>query len=160
MPVSASQHFAVASTLTADAAEVWAHATRPEGVNHELAPLVQMTFPAGTENFSEGWQPGERLFRSWILLFGLLPIDYDDLTLVELEPGRRFLERSKMGSQRVWEHERVIEPAEGGCRVTDRLRFEPKLPILGPASRWIFLQAFRLRHRNLRRRFGGSPASP
>jgi len=42
-----------------------------------------------------------------------VPIDYDDLTFIELEPVRRFLERSPMLSQREWQHERVIEAAGG-----------------------------------------------
>ena len=33
-----------------------------------------------------------------------MPIDYDDLTFIELEPVRRFLERSPMLSQREWQH--------------------------------------------------------
>ena len=41
----------------------------------------------------------------------MIPIDYDDLTLVALEPGRGFHERSRMLSMRVWEHERTLEPA-------------------------------------------------
>ena len=65
------------------------------------------------------------LGRSWILLGGLLPVDYDDLKLAELEPGRRFLERSRTLTFSVWQHERIVEPeGEGRCRVTDRLGFE------------------------------------
>ena len=57
----------------------------------------------------------------------MLPVDYDDLCLAELEPGRRFLERSRTLTFAVWQHERVIEPeGEGACRVTDRLGFELK----------------------------------
>ena len=41
-------------------------------------------------------EPGEGLGRSWLLLFGLIPFDYDDLGLAELGPGHRFLERSTM----------------------------------------------------------------
>ena len=49
-----------------------------------------------------------------------MPFDYDELTLVRLDPGRGFLERSRMLSQRLWEHERTLEPSgEGGCLVTD-----------------------------------------
>jgi hypothetical protein len=47
-------------------------------------------------------RPGERLFRSWLLLFGVLPVGYDDLTLVSIEAGRGFHERSQMLSMRVW----------------------------------------------------------
>jgi hypothetical protein len=52
-------------------------------------------------------RPGTRAGRSWILLFGLIPVDYDDLGIAELEPGRRFLERSTMLSMGFWEHERL-----------------------------------------------------
>ncbi len=118
-----------ASSITAaDPAQVWEHATSPSGVNRELRPLLRMTFPAGTTDLTAGWQPGERQFRSWILLLGLIPVEYDDLVFEEVEPERRFLERSTLLSQRVWEHERTVEAVEGGCRITDRVRFEPRLP--------------------------------
>jgi len=99
---------------------------------------------------------GERIGRSWILLFGLVPFDYDDLTLVRLEPGRGFLERSTMLSQRLWEHERTIAPdGRGGCRIADRVCWQPRLGFparpLRPAIAWFF----RHRHKRLRRRFGG-----
>jgi hypothetical protein len=127
------------------------------GVNAELFPLVRMTTRAGsTRSRSAGFRLGARVFRSWILLAGILPIDFDDLTFVELEPGR-FLERSPMLSQREWEHERRVEPRAGGCEVSDRIRSAPRIAALGPLFRAVFLMAFRLRHRNLRRRFGILP---
>lgn len=150
--------FSFSSSLPATAEAVWAHAMSPKGINRELSPLVRMTFPAGTKNlqqdFTERWQAGEWLFRSWILLGGVLPLDYDDITLIEVEPGRRFLERSTMLSQRMWQHERTIEPTDFGCRVTDSVMFEPRFAMLGPVYSPIFKMAFRLRHRNLRRVFG------
>ena len=66
--------------------------------------------PADAEDLTDGWRPGQRLFRSWLLVGGLLPVDYDDVSFAEVEPGRRFLERSSLLSQSVWEHERTIEP--------------------------------------------------
>jgi hypothetical protein len=137
---------------------VWRHAVSPEGVNRELRPLLRMTFPAGTRDLTAGWQAGHRCFRSWLLLGGLLPVEYDDVTFVAVEPGRRFLERSALFSQRVWEHERVVEPAAGGCRLRDRVRFESRLPGLEPLAAPLFRAVFRLRHRNLRRLFGGGAA--
>ena len=35
-------------------------------------------------------------------LLRVLPVEYDDLTIAELEPGRRFLERSTMMTLRRW----------------------------------------------------------
>ena len=101
---------------------------------------------------------GERIGRSWVLLFGLIPFDYDDLTLVRLDPGRGFLERSSMLSQRVWEHERTLEPAGGECLITDRVRWEPRLGLPGRPLRPLIGFFFRHRHGRLRRRFGGAPA--
>ena len=80
----------------------------------------------------------------------MLPFEYDDITLVELEPGRRFLERSPMLSQRSWQHERIVEPAEGGSRVTDRIRMEPRLGLPAAPLRPVFRAVFRHRHRRLR----------
>jgi ligand-binding SRPBCC domain-containing protein len=97
---------------------------------------------------------GERIFRSWVLLFGVLPIDFDDLTLVALEPGSGFHERSRMLSMRIWEHERTLEPSGGGCRIRDRLSFEPRLPGMGPLLERFIRATFAHRHRRLRRQFG------
>ena len=89
-----------------------------EGINDELAPLLRMTVPRGLDRLDlHGLGPGP-LGRSWLLLFGLIPVDYDQLGLERIEPGRGFLERSTMLSQRLWEHERTIEPAGG--RLHDR----------------------------------------
>jgi hypothetical protein len=113
-----------------------------------------MTFPDAMENITLNWKPRERLFRSWILLAGILPVEYDDLAFEEVEPGYRFLERSSMFTQRIWEHERVIEPCPQGCRVTDRVYFEPRLPGIGAILTIIYKAVFRWRHRNLRSLFG------
>ncbi len=153
------REFAVSSQLAAPAETVWQHAISPSGINRELMPLVRMTFPAGAENFSEQWKPGQRLFRSWILLGGLLPVDYDDIALLEVEPGHRFLEHSTMLTQKSWRHERTIEPIPCGCRVTDRVAFNPRISFLGPLYAPIFKAAFALRHRNLRRLFGAANPS-
>jgi ligand-binding SRPBCC domain-containing protein len=146
----------VCSNLHAAPSDVWRHATSPSGINRELMPLARMTFPAAVGALTpETVRLGERVCRSWVLLFGLLPVDYDDVTLVELEPGRRFLERSPMLSQRFWEHERTLTPAGAGTRICDRVRYVPRMTLLAPLYRRILGAAFGLRHRNLRRIFGG-----
>ena len=116
-----------------------------------------MTLPRGVERLDpESVELGKPLGRSWVLLFGLLPFDYDDVTLVELEPGHRFLERSSMLSMRRWQHERIVEPVEadggggGSSRVTDRITMEPRLGLPGSAVRPLLRAVFRHRHRRLR----------
>jgi len=153
--------FTTETALAADAARVWAHATSFDGVNRELAPFAHMTTPPSVQTIDENTVVlGQRLLRSWILAFGVMPIDYDDVVIVELEVGRRFLERSTMLTQRVWEHERTVEPAPGGCVLRDRIRFEPRIPALGYAQKPIFKMVFRNRHRQLVKIFGSPATEP
>src|SRR5262245_38929651 len=123
-----------------------------EGINDELGPLLKMTSPAGTVLSVDAVPVGQFWFRSWILFLGFLPVDYDDLTVLRLEPDRGFLERSKTSSTRVWEHERTLEPLpEGGTRLTDRIAFESRIRPLGRLQLALFRAIFNHRHRRLRR---------
>jgi hypothetical protein len=123
-------------------------------------PLTRMTAPKGFRSLDSGDVVlGQRMFRSWVFLFGVIPFEFDDLTLVELEPGRRFLERSPMLSMKLWQHERIVEPeGSDGCTVTDNLTFEPRMEFMRPLARAIVGLQFRHRHKRLQRRFGGRPA--
>src|SRR4051794_41183732 len=144
------------SLLHAPPERVWEHIASFEGINDEFAPLMKMTAPrAVRERGLEGVVVGERLCRSWVLLFGLIPFDYDDITIVRLDPGRGFHERSTMLSQREWEHERTLGPDDDGTRVTDRVAFVPRFGLPARAVRPIVARVFGHRHRRLRRRFGG-----
>jgi hypothetical protein len=147
----------VASLLPVEPAAVWERAMSAEGINAELGPLLRMTVPRGLESLDlHGLGPGP-LGRSWVLLFGLIPIDYDDIGLERLEPGRGFLERSTMLSQRFWEHERTIRPDGDGTVLTDRIAWEPRVPLPGGALRPLMAAVFRHRHKQLQRHFGGAP---
>ena len=146
------------SVIARPAAEVWERAVSEEGINDELAPILRMTMPPALRGKTvDTVEVGVPLGRSWILLGRVLPVDYDDLCLAELEPGRRFLERSQTLSFAVWQHERIVEPvAERSCRVSDRLGFElrPALARVPGAARVacaIVAFLFRHRHRRLQR---------
>lgn len=146
--------FEIASTLPVNARELWEHCSSMEGVSRELWPLLRMTYPDGAESLvPEPFVPGRQLFRSTLLLFGALPVDRSDLTLVELEVGRRFLERSPMATQRFWEHERLLEPVPEGTRITDRLLWEGKSRALTELYAVFVPLLFRWRHRRLRQLF-------
>jgi ligand-binding SRPBCC domain-containing protein len=149
------------SRLAAPADVVWARVVTPAGVNDEMRPLMRMTVPRGLGgDFAiDSVEPGVKIGRSWVLAFGLIPFDYDDLTLERIDPGHGFLERSKMLSQRLWEHERTIEPVGDGCTITDRIAWEPRLPLPGALFRPLIAFFFRHRHSRLRRRFGGERAA-
>jgi hypothetical protein len=144
------------SVVAAPASAVWARAVTPEGINHELGPWLRMTMPDALRGATiEDVPVGRKVGRSWLLALGVVPVDYDDLCLVEVEPGRRFLERSRMLSMRMWQHERKVEPAgEEAARVTDRLSFELRslpaaLPGATRAAEWIVGRVFAHRHRRL-----------
>ncbi|HEX8742831.1 MAG TPA: hypothetical protein VF712_06840 [Thermoleophilaceae bacterium] len=144
------------SRLAAPRAEVWEHIVSPEGINDELRPFLRMSVPRGFEGLdADGFEVGKPLGRSWILLFGAIPVECDDITVARLDAGSGFLERSKMLSQRLWEHERTIEDDGDGCVLSDRMRFEPRLPIPAAWNRPLVRLLLRHRHRRLRRRFGG-----
>jgi len=145
------------SLVTAPAAEVWARVVTPEGINDEFWPWLTMSIPSGADGMDiDTLELGQQVGRCWLRLFGVLPVDYDDLTIVELEPGRRFLERSRLFSAPQWQHERVVEPVgDTSTRLTDRLEFTPRrgFGLLGPRLiRLIFWN----RHRRVRRHFGGA----
>lgn len=145
-----------ASVLHASPVEVWERVSTFEGVNEELGPLIRMSAPPRAR-IDESVPIGRRWFRSRLLLFGVLPLDYDDLTFASIDPGRGFHERSAMLTMRVWEHERTLEPHPSGCIVRDTVRWETRLPVPQAIPRAIVGRVFSHRHRRLRRRFGGDP---
>ena len=148
------------SVLAASVAAVWARVTDPVGINDELAPVLAMRMPRAFHGVSVDTVPiGQPLGRAVLLLFGVLPVEFDDLTIAELEPGRRFHEKSTMLLLRRWEHERLVEPGSGGTRVHDRLTFElraplARIPLAPKVAHRIVTALFAHRHRRLGRHFG------
>lgn len=146
--------FTVSSVIPAAADAVWARVTTMAGVNDEIMPILRMTIPRDLAAFTIADAPlGERAFRSWVLLFGVIPIDGHDLTLVSVDHGRGFHEHSTSLTQRDWIHERTLEPVAAGTRVTDRIRFASRAPFLATALRPLLQRLFRHRHRRLARYF-------
>jgi ligand-binding SRPBCC domain-containing protein len=147
----------ISSRLSAPPATIWDFIRTLSGINHELFPLARMTHPGSAAAIALDRAPvNQRLFRSWILLGGVLPIDYSDLTIARVEPGRGFTDSSPMLSQKEWCHERRLDPdAAGGCVLTDRVAFRPRLALLGTALRAGVGLVLRHRHKRLRQRFGG-----
>ena len=146
------------SELRASADQVWAWMTSMRGISLEMSPYLRMTVPKNFLSLADAkFQPGKPLFRSWLKLFGVLPIDYSDLTLRTLDPGVGFIEQSPMGSMRLWRHERRIDPSPGkpeSVVFVDQLTFSPRLA--RPLVACIVHHFFSHRHRVLRRNFGGA----
>jgi ligand-binding SRPBCC domain-containing protein len=145
------------SDVAAPVDRVWDRVVSPEGINDEMRPWMTMTMPRGTEDLTIDTVPiGEPLGRAWIRLFGIVPIDFDRLSVAALEPGRSFHEKSTMFSMRSWQHERTLtELADDVTRVRDRVTFEPRWfmrPSAGLLHR-LLAALFAHRHRRLARHF-------
>ena len=75
-----SAEIEISSRLEAPPAQVWDRVTTPEGIVDEMRPYLRMTVPAGVEKLDpENIELGKKIGRSWILLFGLIPFDYERL---------------------------------------------------------------------------------
>ncbi len=138
--------------VPADVRVVWGRVVSPEGINHEMRPWMTMTMPRTATGLTVETVPlGRPVGRAWLRLFGLVPFDFDHVTIVEMEVGRRFLERSTMLSMKRWEHERTLTPIEGGTRVRDRVTLQLRVPIPGLAGvvARVVDAFFKHRHRRL-----------
>ncbi len=137
----------------ADADRVWSQATAWRGVNAELMPLVRMTHPAGRERIDA--RAEREPFVSWILLFGLVPIERHRVQLDLFDAaGRRFHEHSSNWATRDWIHRRSVTAEGLGARVTDRCAFAARLPCLAPLIALAYRFVFQHRHRRLRAMYG------
>src|SRR5262249_7811846 len=137
--------------------EVWQHASSFIGVNRELWPLARMTYPPSMARLVPGRVPLVRTaFRSWILLLGLIPVDFDDITLIELTPGPGFYEVSRLLTWREGRPRRPITATQGGGAVIDETAPDPRGRWLGPFWAGVYRRASRLRHGRLKRLLGGA----
>lgn len=146
------QRLSFYSTLHASPSAVWEHARTLRGINEELWP-VRMSDPIGLR-LDAGTPLNVVLMRSVLSLFGVLPIDVHSFRLLRVTDGVGFQEHSHSWLERTWIHERTITPDPVGCRLSDDLRFEPRLP--AALTRALVERTFLRRHRALRRKFGGA----
>jgi ligand-binding SRPBCC domain-containing protein len=157
--MDSSYRISFASRLASPPQAVWDWIVSAQGIAAELRPWLFMSAPSGVKSLVDvSVQPGRRLFRSWIFLFGLIPIDYSDLTLQELQPGAGFVEQSPMGSMRLWRHERRLSVGPEGVLLVDHLTFRPRFARALIA--WFIRQVFKHRHRVLVAHFGGCTLGP
>jgi len=155
MPDTISLRFE--SELHAPPERIWEWITSIRGISAEMWPFFRMTVPRGVLSLNDvDIRPGVRMFRSHVFLFGVLPIDYSDMTLVELTIGKGFIEQSPMGSMKLWRHERQIVPCPSDpdtVLLVDLLTFRPRMArrLVG----WFIRRVFVHRHEVLKANLGG-----
>lgn len=148
------------SKLHAPAERVWEWITSLKGISAEMWPFFRMTVPKNIKSLNVNdvqIEPGVRIFRSYVFLFGVLPIDYSDITLLELKAGQGFIEQSPMGSMKLWRHERHIVPYPSDpslVLLVDQLTFRPRMAkrLVG----WFIQRVFTHRHKVIRANLGGA----
>jgi ligand-binding SRPBCC domain-containing protein len=144
------------SVVAAPPADVWEVITTFAGVNAELGPWLRMREPRSIRGRTlNSYEPGERA-ACWILCGGIVPIDRHNLGLESITDGAGFVEQSTTWVQRSWRHERSLEPAGAGTRVSDHLTFQPRVGVMAPILRRVIELTFAHRHRRLAARFGAA----
>ncbi len=141
------------SALEAPREVVWDRVVRVSGANDELWPLAKMTRPCVVDRLTAPGPGGLPPFRSWFLLFGVVPIDRRTTEFEVLEEGR-FVESSTSWLNGSARHERTAIAGAGATTVlTDRLVIESRGKLVDALIRAGVTQTFRRRHRRLRRHF-------
>ncbi len=137
--------------LKATPEQVWSSITSLEGLTREMMPLMRLTAPKGFKTLSDIY-PRKSNFRSWVLLFGVFPIDHTDLQLTSLVPLKGFVEESNMASMKYWRHERkIVAVSSTETSVIDELTFEPRQ--FKNITRFVIQKFFEHRHAKLAAHF-------
>ncbi|WP_394780219.1 hypothetical protein [Undibacterium sp.] len=148
------REFTVTSDLAIDAAAFCA-AMSMQTVNWELSPIVRMSAPPQWADCAlDQWQTGRVLFKSWIFLFGFIPVDLHAFRLEEITADVGFQESSSSWMNREWRHQRTVVACVGGCTVTDQVIVDGRVPFISLLLMPVYRFIFRHRHRRLLHRYG------
>ena len=142
------------SKLNVTADTLWQWIISKKGINTELSPILKMT---SLDRFNikhkDQLKLGQPMTISWIMLFGIIPIDRSKITLMAIEEGKYFIEQSPMIGMKLWRHKRSItEFATKGSVLIDELDFEPRF--FKSVIIWFIKKLFENRHQQLKRIFG------
>jgi len=149
-----TEHISFSSELGVNARELLS-SLRIRTVNAELGPWIRMTAPLQWAQLPiVQWPARTQLFKSWILLLGILPIDRHAFYLHSASIEQGFDERSSSIINRSWKHQRLVQPTAKGCTVTDIVSFECRLPLFTVLLKPVYRLVFKRRHDYLRRIYG------
>ncbi len=144
--------FSVSSELNAPKEQVWRDILDMKKINDELFPYARMTYPKD-KNLTQPLEIKQVLFGSWILLFGVIPVDQHFLRFEEVNEGEGFHEYSYSIMHHFWRHKRNLEAKGRKTILTDEVEFAPQATMLGPLMKEAYKLVFRNRHRRLRKRY-------
>lgn len=147
--------FEVSSIVKCDRQQLWQDVTKMKNVNYELMPLLKMTYPKQADILDiQTIRKGEVLFRSWFLFLGFIPVDLHNLRVVAMQENHYFHENSYSLVNSSWKHHRTLESTdEHHTKVTDWIRFVPKISFLGYILKPLIQYLFEHRHRRLSKKY-------
>ncbi len=141
------------SVLAAPADVVWERAGSAAGANDELWPFAKVTFPFELDRRTPPEQVLGQEVRSWMLGFGVVPVDRRTMRIEVFEEGR-FRECSTSWLQGRCSHERTaVAGTDGSTVLTDTLVIEPRGRLVDAVLTRAITQTFDRRHRRLRNHF-------
>lgn len=145
--------FEIVSVLEVKADRLAKDLLTMEGVNYELSPWLQMSAPEEWQTKPiKHWPINRKLFKSWITLFGLIPVDLHAFKLIETnENGIKECSTSIINTY--WKHERTILKFDTVSKVRDTLEFQPRLSWLAFILKPIYKSVFIHRHNKLKQRY-------
>ena len=81
-------HFEQQVIVNAPAADVWARVVTPEGINHEMRPVMTMTLPRKARGITiDSIRVGQPVGRALLRLGGLIPFDTTTSSWSSSSPG-------------------------------------------------------------------------
>jgi hypothetical protein len=86
-----------ASVLEAAPNVVWDRVVRVSGANDELWPFAKMTAPSFADRLTGPGHGRLPAFRSWFLLFGVIPIDRRTIHFEVVDEGQRWRHNGALG---------------------------------------------------------------
>lgn len=146
--------FVVASTVKSKPEKLSKDLLTMAGVNEELHPFLHMSSPIEwrTQPIS-GWPINTRLFKSWITLAGVIPVDRHQFEFKAIH-RHGFKECSSSFFNHEWHHERTIEASAEHSIIRDSVHYTSKVAVAGILMKPLYQAIFKHRHRKLRLKYG------
>jgi len=140
------------SILNIERKRLWDNIHTFERVNFELFPMMKMTTPSAYKIMPlENFPVNVFVFKSIVLLFGLIPIEVSSIRLKFVKKNEGFIEESKMLLSRDWKHTRNLSNVDGKCKLEDIIEVRPRWFLLKPVL-WVFIKLlFANRHRRVKK---------
>lgn len=135
--------------------EIWDFISSPLNLK-DITP-EHMGFHVTSKNGQDKMYPGMIITYKVSPLFGIMLNWVTEITHVK--DFEFFVDEQRIGPYKLWHHQHLIEPIEGGILMTDIVTYQPPLGLLGAIANTIIIKSqlrdiFDYREKMLENRFG------